>query len=124
MNEDLVNSLSHDPDGMATYEYLVNHVDDCSDCIDFLVGSICGSDHCGQFTASSAIYLNAVDREKFDHHIGQLVEATIEKDRERRYLPSLIEQIWGKDYQQRVDELNETDNNFRRIYKRLFPTGI
>ena len=32
-----------------------------------------------------------------------------------------MEQFYGADYADRADELSAVDNNFRRIYKRLFP---
>ena len=54
--------------------------------------------------------------------ISRLIATAIEKDRERRYLPDLITSIWGADYQSRAEELIATDDNFRRIYKRITPT--
>jgi len=51
------------------------------------------------------------------------VVASIEKDREHRYLPALIESLYGADYAERAAELSATDNNFRRIYKRLQPSA-
>lgn len=55
--------------------------------------------------------------------IDRLVVASIEKDREHRYLPALIESLYGADYAERAAELSATDNNFRRIYKRLQPSA-
>ena len=49
------------------------------------------------------------------------MEGAIEKDRERRYIGSLLEALWGSDYEEHVAELKETDNNFRRIYRRIHP---
>ena len=34
-----------------------------------------------------------------------------------------MEQFYGPDFASRAGELSATDNNFRRIYKRLYPTG-
>ena len=48
----------------------------------------------------------------------------IDKDRERKYIGSLLEALWGADYHDNADKLRETDDNFRRIYKRMFPKGI
>lgn len=106
---------------MATYEYLVNHVDDCEDCLALLVENLKKVDLTGQFTASSARFLAAVDRERFEPWIPSLIEATIDKDRERRYIWSLLEAIWGEDYESRVAQLERDDTNFRRIYKRVYP---
>ena len=55
--------------------------------------------------------------------MGRLIECAIDKDRERRYIGTLLEGIWGPDYQSRAAELRETDDNFRRIYKRIYPQG-
>lgn len=112
--------LGSDSDGMDTYEYIVDHADTCLGDMECLVDNLKRVDINGQFMASTARYLNAIDRETFETWINKLVEATIEKDRERRYLGSLLEALWGKDYQERAHLLMETDNNFRRIYKRLF----
>ena len=53
-----------------------------------------------------------------------LIKAAIDKDRERVYLGDLAATIWGNDYQSRARQLAEEDDNFRRIYKRLYPNGI
>lgn len=53
-----------------------------------------------------------------------MVAAAIEKDRERRYIADLLESLYGADYRDRVDQLNASDDNFRRIYKRVYPKGI
>ncbi|MDE5751645.1 MAG: hypothetical protein K2H88_03300, partial [Duncaniella sp.] len=57
--------------------------------------------------------------------IHRLAETAIEKDRERRYLPDLLESLYGADYALRADELSTTDDIFRRLYKRVNPpTGL
>ena len=56
--------------------------------------------------------------------IMRLIAAGIDKDRDRRYIGSLLSAVWGADYEQRAEELSATDNNFRRIYKRIYPRGI
>lgn len=120
---DVKNKIEKDPDGLLTYEYIANNVDSCYDDMDFLVANMIKVDLSGQFLASAARYLYAIDAERYSKYISQLIASVIEKDREHRYLPDLIQGIWGEDYAQRVDELNK-DDNFRRIYKRLYPTGM
>lgn len=77
----------------------------------------------GQFIVSAARYLFAIDAEHYNNAISRLITAAIEKDREHRYIADLLP-LWGADYEDHVEELNKSDNNFRRIYKRLYPTGI
>lgn len=113
--------LSKDTDGMSTYDYLVNHVPNCLDEMDYLTENLMRVDTTGQFLASSARYLASINRELFDKWIGRLIEGAIDKDRERRYIWSLLKAIWGEDYLDRVDELNSTDDNFRRVFKRVYP---
>lgn len=112
--------LANDSDGLATYEYIVNNVYDCMGDMDFLTENLKRTDASGQFLASTARYLAAIDREAFADYIPQLIESAIYKDRERKYIGSLLEAIWGADYQDRVEELNNSDDNFRRIYKRIY----
>lgn len=116
-----LSNLSKDTDGMATYDYLANHVADCMDDMDFITDNLLRADSTGQYLASSARFLTSVNREIFNPWIGRLIEGAIEKDRERRYIGSLLEAIWGEDYLQHADELKEKDDNFRRIYKRIYP---
>lgn len=114
-------SLSGDTDGMATYDYIVNNVDTCLESMPQLVENLRRADISGQFLASTARFLCAVDREKFSGWITPLIEGAIEKDRERRYIGSLLQAIWGNDYMERADQLKSEDDNFRRIYKRIYP---
>lgn len=118
--EDFIKGLQSDVDGMATYEYIVNNTDICENHIADLIENLKRVDLTGQFVASTARYLNAIDRLKFKSWINTLIEITIEKDRERRYLSSLLEAIWGADYRSRSMELSSEDDNFRRIYKRIY----
>lgn len=120
--EESIKHLADDPDGMATYEWIVNHSDSCGEEMSYLIDNLKRCDGSGQFLASSARFLNAVDAEKFSRWIPLLVEGVIEKDREHRYLMSLLEALWGEDYMERAETLKETDDNFRRIYKRVYPT--
>ncbi|MDE6771219.1 MAG: hypothetical protein K2J49_01320, partial [Muribaculaceae bacterium] len=92
MNQILKN-LENDPDGMATYEYIVNNCETCADMMPDLVENLKRVDMSGQFLASSARFLAAVDREKFSPWLSPLIEGAISKDRERRYIGSLLEAI-------------------------------
>ena len=108
MDEELKKRLAKDTDGLLTYEYIANHIGDCDDIIDELVDNMIAVDPTGQFTVSAARYLSAIEHDK---------------DRERRYIGDLLQSIWGADYAERAAELSASDNNFRRIYKRLFPAS-
>ena len=68
--------------------------------------------------------LNAIDKKKYASGIDTLVKAAIERDREHKYIPDLLSSLWGADYNMHVDELNAKDDNFRRIYKRVYQKGI
>ncbi len=116
--------LSNDSDGMACYEYLVNNTDAGCDCIDKVADNIIRIDKSGQFVSSAARYLNAVEPELYSSIISKLINSAIEKDRDHVYLPDLLSAIWGKDYPEHAEELRESDDNFRRIYKRLYPSGL
>ncbi len=119
----ILKNLEKDPDGMLTYEYIANNCDTCDEEMDELVSNLVRVDLTGQFLASSARFLAAVDRERFSQWIPRLMEGAIAKDRERRYIGSLLEAVWGADYKERADELAATDDNFRRIYKRIYPSA-
>lgn len=125
MTEDDIKKLSHDPDGLLTYEYLANHIGECGpDEIDCLIENMSRVDLSGQFMASAARYLNAIDAAGYEPAIRALVAGAIDKDREHRYLPDLLQGLYGTDYETRAQELMIADDNFRRIYKRLFPTTV
>lgn len=121
---DILQHPESDADGMATYEYIVNNSDTCIEHMPALLDNLRRADKTGQFLASTARFLTAVNAVAFSHWIPLLVESAIEKDRERRYIGSLLEAIWGADYKERVDELRAGDDNFRRIYKRIFPYSV
>ena len=123
IEESVKKRLERDSDGLLTYEYIANNIDSCMEDMGYLVTNMITVDLSGQFVASAARYLYAIDAVKYEKYISQLIASVIEKDREHRYLPGLIQGIWGDDYAQHVDELNK-DDNFRRIYKRLYPTGM
>lgn len=122
MSENSNNSLNVD-DGMAIYEEIVNNVDTCKDRLDQLIFELGHKDTTGQFLCSTARFLAAVDREGFSEYLPGLIDAAIERDRERRYIGQLLEAIWGADYAERVEELRNYDDCFRRLYKRVYPVG-
>ncbi len=124
MDQDLIKHLSKDTDGLLTYEYIANHINCCSAEMPQLIDNMIRVDATGQFIVSGARYLNAIDPVKYADDIKRLIAAAIEKDRERRYIGDLLTSIWGADYETRVEELKASDDNFRRIYKRLHPQGI
>lgn len=107
--------------GMELYEYIVDNVDTLPESPDEIVMKLREVDNSGQFLASTARFLAAVDRERYEKWLTPLIEGAIERDRERRYIGSLLEAIWGADYEERYEELKQTDNNFRRIYRRIHP---
>lgn len=122
MTQQEIQELKHDPDGLMTYEYIANHIDECGATeLDALVDNMVTVDLTGQFMASAARYLHAIDAQRFAEPVRRLIASTIDKDREHRYLPDILNSIYGADYAERASELIATDNNFRRIYKRLFP---
>lgn len=123
MEQELKKRLSQDPDGLLTYEYIANHIGDCDDIMEELVDNMILVDPTGQFMVSAARYLYAINPEAYADSISRLIATAIEKDRERRYLPDLVTAIWGEDYQDHAEELMASDDNFRRIYKRIIPAA-
>lgn len=119
MDQALKKTLSADKDGLLTYEYIANHIGECDDIMAELVDNMVKVDTTGQFVVSAARYLNAINPDTYAEAVKSLTAAAIEKDRERRYLPDLIESLYGADYAARAAELSATDDNFRRLYKRV-----
>ena len=120
-SEDMINTPEEE--GMQIYEYIVDKAESESLQMGDMVMKLRNADTTGQFLCSTARYLAAVDRERFDRWIAPLVEGAIEKDRDRRYIGSLLEALWGADYKERAEELKASDDNFRRIYKRIYSEG-
>ena len=116
--------LEDDTNGLLTYEYIANNMGSIDDEMPELVDNMIMKDRTGQFVVSTARYLNAIDREKYAQSIDLLVKAAIAKDRDHVYLAYLASSLWGADYKDHAAELIEKDDNFRRIYKRLYPVGI
>ena len=74
MTEQDIKLLRQDPDGLATYEYLANNIDNCSDeDLDAIVDNMTTVDRSGQFTASAARYLHAIDTERYAAAVERLV---------------------------------------------------
>ncbi|MBD5211474.1 MAG: hypothetical protein HDS77_09500 [Bacteroidales bacterium] len=124
MEEKIINELEKDVDGLATYEFIANNVEAIDDDLDCLTDNLIKVDGNGQFLVSAARFLAAVDKERFAAAIDRMVAAAIDKDRERAYIGCLLESLYGADYLERAEELRVSDNNFRRIYKRLYPKGL
>lgn len=125
MDSQQLNKLRQDENGLLTYEYIANNMNNgVEDVMDELIDNMIEVDKTGQFVVSTARYLNAIDKEKFATHIDRLIKAAIVADRERAYLPDLAASIWGNDYKEKAAQLSATDDNFRRIFKRLYPIGI
>jgi hypothetical protein len=124
MTDDELKTLSTDPDGLLTYEYIANNIGKCDEDLDKLVDNLRKVDLTGQFMASAARFLNAIDAERYAESVRTLVAATIDRDREHRYIGDLMQSLYGEDYAERAAELSAVDNNFRRMYKRLYPEGV
>lgn len=124
MDTALKKKLESDANGLVTYEYIANNINDIDAILLELVDNMINVDRTGQFVVSTARYLNAIDKVKYASAIDLLIKAAINKDREHVYLGNLATSIWGTDYKEHAAELSATDDNFRRIYKRLYPVGL
>ena len=124
MDNNIKKILDTDTNGLLTYEYIANNMGSIDKEMGVLVDNMILKDRTGQFVVSTARYLNAIDSEKYASSIDLLVKAAIAKDRDRVYLAYLASSLWGADYKEHAAELSATDDNFRRIYKRLYPVGI
>ena len=125
MNSEIIKKLSKAEDGLAIYEYMANNIDNLSDAdVKELIDLMTRVDRNGQFAVSTARYLHAVEDNKYAEYVDILVKAAIEKDRERKYIIDLLAAFWGSDYMDHVAGLNASDDNFRRIYKRIYNTGM
>lgn len=111
-------------DGLALYDFLVNHTELADEDIQAVIEKLISIDSAGQFSASAARYLHAIDSERFSPEIDRLINAAIEKDRERCYIPDLLPALWGADFKANANQLREADDNFRRIFKRVYPESV
>lgn len=124
MSKDDIKLLEKDTEGLTTYEFLVNNLSELKpDDLNAVIERLSAIDLNGQYLASSARYLNAINKDFFAEQVKHLVSLTIDRDRERRYIGELAVALYGKDYTEHSTELM-ADNNFRRLYKRLYPNGI
>lgn len=124
MTHDQIKHLKQDTDGLLSYEFLANHIGECEpEDIDTIIDNMCTVDLTGQFLASAARYLHAIDAEGFSPAVRKLVAGAIDKDREHAYLPDLITALYGEDYADHAEQLCRADDNFRRLYKRLCPSS-
>lgn len=110
--------------GMELYDRLVNNLATIEPDLHSLIEDMAQVDDTGQFLCSSARFLSAIDRDHYAPYISVLVDKAINKDRERRYIGSLLQALWGEDFLQRADQLREQDDNFRRIYKRVYKSTV
>lgn len=125
MTKEDISRLEKDPDGLITYEYLANHLENMSaEELDAVIDNMARVDLSAQYLASGARYLHALDGDFFATQVKRMVALTIDRDREHRYIADLMTAIYGTDYTARAVELATDDNNFRRMYKRLYPEGI
>lgn len=125
MTEQDIKALRQDPDGLMSYEYLANHIGECTpDDIELIIDNMEHVDLSGQFMASAARYLNAIDPAGYEAAIRKLVAYAIDKDREHKYLPDLMHALYGPDCLEDAPRLCASDDNFRRIYKRLYPANV
>ena len=123
MTKEEIEAVDKDKEGLQTYEFLVNHLYELNDAqLSEVIDHLESADRSGQYLASGARYMHAIDSERFKEYVRRLVALTIERDRERNYLSDLIQALYGANYYDRVEEL-ASDDNFRRMYKRLFPDG-
>lgn len=90
MNEELKKLLSADTDGLMTYEYIANHINDIDPVIDELIDRMIAVDMNGQFLVSAARYLSAIDADKYAPGISRLIASAIDKDREHKYIVDLL----------------------------------
>ncbi|MCM1071345.1 MAG: hypothetical protein NC210_04310 [[Clostridium] fimetarium] len=121
MTEEELKRLAADTDGLASYEHIANHIGTIDDeDLARVIDRLEQVDINGQFAVSAARYLFATDSERFASAVNRLIAIGIEKDRDRSYIGSLLQSVYGADYAERAAELSASDDNFRRIYKRLF----
>lgn len=124
MITDEIKELRNDSDGLRTYEYLANNLESLSaEDMEELIDNMSNVDLTGQFLASGARYLHALDPERYAEAVRRMVALTIDRDRERNFIPDLLTALYGPDYCEHVEELSLNDNNFRRMYKRVYPNS-
>ena len=124
MTDELNQILNNDEDGLLIYQYIANNVDCSAEDMALLIENLKRVDRKGQFSASAARYLNTIGDDALKPVIDELIDPVIDADRERRYLAELLPDIYCADYVERAEELSLADRNFRRMYKRVYPSGF
>lgn len=107
---------------MDIYEQIVDAESTNPESLPDLVEKLKDCDETGQYLCSSARYLGALNATLYADFITNLVEEAIDRDREHKYISQLLPALWGDDFMMQADKLSLTDNNFRRIFKRIYPT--
>lgn len=124
MTKEEIKALESDREGLVSYEFLVNHLYELSEeQLNRLIDALGKIDLAGQYLASGARYLHAVDAEHFRPFVDRMVAMTIDRDREHRYIGSLTAGLYGEDFAENASKFAD-DDNFRRLYKRLYPESV
>lgn len=113
--------MESNDNALTIYEQIVNAEATAPEQLASLITKLSACDETGQYICSSARYLGALNPEKYASHIERLVADAISRDREHRYISQLLPALWGEDFMDKADELRLRDNNFRRIFKRIYP---
>lgn len=112
--------MEHQDKAMDVYEQMVNAESTSPETLPSLVEQLKECDDSGQYLCSGARYLHALNAAAYGPLVSYMVEAAIERDREHRYISQLLPAIWGDDFMENADKLRLADNNFRRIFKRIY----
>ena len=79
MDNDTKKLLDADTNGLLTYEYISNNMGSIDNDLPALVDNMILKDRTGQFVVSTARYLHAIDRDKFDALMRrQIFQSTVE----------------------------------------------
>lgn len=123
MTKEEIKAVELDTEGLSTYEFIVNHLYELNDDqLNEIIDNLSRIDSTGQYLASASRYMHAVEADRFAPYTERMIGLTIDRDREHRYIGELMTAFYGNDYKEKAGELS-ADNNFRRMYKRLFPEG-
>lgn len=118
------NSSAECKSALDAYEILVNQPSMPSEQLAGIIDTLILLDRDGKYCVSAVKYLIVNNIPQTDPLCIKLCDAAIDKDRERNYLPMLMESLFGSDYQNMAEEMLKQNDIFRRIYKRIYPTGI